>query len=44
MQCSLVPGVLTLIALAAIACFSQIVITRSVRLTNKYTYKEMGAV
>ena len=30
--------------IGAIACFSQIVITRSCRLTEKYTYKEMGQV
>lgn len=30
--------------ICAIACFSQIVITRSCRLTEKYTYKEMGQV
>ncbi|KAK8800178.1 amino acid transporter [Blastocystis sp. subtype 4] len=43
-QCSLVPGIILLTLLAAIACFSQIIITRSCRITEKYTYKEMGNV
>ena len=41
LQCSLVPGIILLTLLAAIACFSQIIITRSCRITEKYTYKEM---
>ena len=40
----LIPGILILMTIGAIACFSQIVITRSCRLTDKYTYKEMGQV
>ena len=43
-ECSLVPGIVLLTLLAAIACVSQIVITRSCRVTEKYTYKEMGSV
>ena len=42
-ECSLVPGIVLLTLLAAIACVSQIVITRSCRVTEKYTYKEMGS-
>ncbi|KAK8798052.1 hypothetical protein WA171_005579 [Blastocystis sp. BT1] len=43
-ECSLIPGVFLLILLAGIACISQIVITRSCRITEKYTYREMGTV
>ena len=41
-RCSLIPGIILLITLAAIACLSQIIITRTCRITNKYTYREMG--
>ena len=41
-RCSLIPGIIILMLIAAIACFSQIIITRSCRLTEKYTYKEIG--